>query len=353
MTGKKISESVKNDIIHLYRHTGETTSTLAERYGVSNSTISRLLKSTLAEDEYEVLIASKRAARVPATDGAKSAPESRLETVVTEPVKEPELETVVTEPVKEPELEVVQSPPTLAPKRERRSITTTSVQKYTPAPIEAAKQVLEPAPAEENIPPVPKRKINVIPAASQSEPLSIPQSPQSETSSSIEAYDEVTSAENSALVAEMLGEDLLDEAEDNEDLEDEDLDYLDDDDDDEPETPVIIKRRSSTGALVQVLPLSEATLPKTCYLVIDRASELITRPLREFGDLGQIPAQEVHQKTLPVFDNHRVARRFSTKRDRVIKIPDSRMLQKARYHLQAKGITRLLVDGQVYSLYLN
>ena len=340
MTGKKISESVKNDIIHLYRHTGETTSTLAERYGVSNSTISRLLKSTLAEDEYEVLIASKRAARVPATDGAKSAPESRLETVVTEPVKEPELE-------------VVQSPPTLAPKRERRSITTTSVQKYTPAPIEAAKQVLEPAPAEENIPPVPKRKINVIPAASQSEPLSIPQSPQSETSSSIEAYDEVTSAENSALVAEMLGEDLLDEAEDNEDLEDEDLDYLDDDDDDEPETPVIIKRRSSTGALVQVLPLSEATLPKTCYLVIDRASELITRPLREFGDLGQIPAQEVHQKTLPVFDNHRVARRFSTKRDRVIKIPDSRMLQKARYHLQAKGITRLLVDGQVYSLYLN
>lgn len=354
MTGKKISESVKNDIIHLYRHTGETTSTLAERYGVSNSTISRLLKSTLAEDEYEVLIASKRAARVPATDGAKSAPESReLETVVTEPVKEPELETIVTV-AKEPELEVVQSPPTLAPKRQRRSITTTSVQKSTPAPVETAKQFLEPTPAEENIPPaLPKRKISVIPAASQSEPVSMPQSPQSEASSSIEAYDEVTSAENSALVAEMLGEDLLDEAEDNEDLEDEDLDYLDDDDDDEPETPVIVKRRLSTGALVQVLPLSEASLPKTCYLVIDRASELITRPLREFGDLGQIPAQEVHQKTLPIFDNHRVARRFSTKRDRVIKIPDSRMLQKARYHLQAKGITRLLVDGQVYSLYLN
>lgn len=347
MTGKKISESVKNDIIHLYRHTGETTSTLAERYGVSNSTISRLLKSTLAEDEYEVLIASKRAARVPATDGAKSAPESNeLETVVTEPVKEPELETVVTV-AKEPELEVVQSPPTLAPKRQHRSITTT-VQNSQPAPVETAKQVLEPTPAEENIPSVPKRKISVIPAASQSEPVSMLQSPQLESSSSIEAYDEMTSAENSALVAEMLGEDLLDEAEDNEDL-----DYLDDDDDDEPETPVIVKRRSSTGALVQVLPLSEASLPKTCYLVIDRASELITRPLREFGDLGQIPAQEVHQKTLPVFDNHRVARRFSTNRDRVIKVPDSRMLQKARYHLQAKGITRLLVDGQVYSLYLN
>ena len=106
----------------------------------------------------------------------------------------------------------------------------------------------------------------------------------------------------------------------------------------------------SSATLVQVLPLSEATLPKTCYLVIDRASELITRPLRDFGDLGQIPTQEVQEKTLPVFDNHRVARRFSTKRDRVIKIPDSKLLQKTRSHLQAKGITRLLVDGQVYSL---
>lgn len=365
MTGKKISESVKNDIIHLYRHTGETTSTLAERYGVSNSTISRLLKNTLAEDEYEVLIASKRAARVPATDGVKSAPEPReLEPIVTaaEPAEEPALEPVVT--AAEPALEVVPSHLTLATKRQRRSTSNTptqkskpapieTVQKAQPAPVETAKQDLELAPAEENISPVPIRKISIDRAASQSESVpTLLESSQFQVSNSAESYDEVTNAENSALVAEMLGEDLLDEAEDNEDLEDEDLDYLDDEDD-EPETPVIVKRRSASGALVQVLPLSEASLPKTCYLVIDRASELITRPLREFGDLGQIPAQEVHQKTLPIFDNHRVARRFSTKRDRVIKIPDSRMLQKARYHLQAKGITRLLVDGQVYSLYLN
>jgi len=51
--------------------------------------------------------------------------------------------------------------------------------------------------------------------------------------------------------------------------------------------------------------LSEATLPKLCYFSIDRASELITRPPREFGDLGQIPTQEIQQRTLPVFDNHR------------------------------------------------
>jgi hypothetical protein len=148
--------------------------------------------------------------------------------------------------------------------------------------------------------------------------------------------------------AEMFGEELLDDQGD--DLDDlDDLDDEDDDDDEEWEAPrPLVTRRGDS--LVRVLPLSAASLPRTCYLVIDRAAELITRPLRDFGDLGQIPNPETQQRTLPIFDNHRVAKRFSTKRDRVIKVPDSRMLHKARYQLQAKGITRLLIDGQVYSL---
>ncbi|HAX74933.1 MAG TPA: hypothetical protein DCY88_03635 [Cyanobacteria bacterium UBA11372] len=101
------------------------------------------------------------------------------------------------------------------------------------------------------------------------------------------------------------------------------------------------------------MPLSQALIPKTCYLVVDRAAELVARPLKDFGDLGIIPQEEVQERTLPVFDNHRVARRFSNRTQRVIKVPDGKMLQKVGDHLKAKGITRLLIDGQVYSLSLN
>jgi hypothetical protein len=97
-------------------------------------------------------------------------------------------------------------------------------------------------------------------------------------------------------------------------------------------------------------PLSEATLPKTCYLVVDRLSELISRPLQDFEELGEIPQGEHQEQTLPIFDNHRVARRFANRSQRVMKIPDSRVLQKTGAHLQAKGITRVLIDGKVYSL---
>ncbi|MEL6166692.1 MAG: transposase, partial [Cyanobacteria bacterium J06628_3] len=153
------------------------------------------------------------------------------------------------------------------------------------------------------------------------------------------------------VIAEMFGEEI-DDSDDLEDLDDllEDDDFDDDEEDDfEPPTRFIPRTRSNEP-LVQVLPLSAAPLPRTCYIVIDRAAELITRPLREFSDLGEIPSPETQETTLPVFDNHRVAKRFSSKRDRVIKVPDSKVLHKARYQLQAKGITRLLIDGQVYSL---
>ena len=341
MTGKKISESIKNEIIHLYKHTGETTSTLAERYGVSNSTISRMLKNTLPEQEYEVLIASKRAARVPGTDSTK--PSVDLSPSVPEPVQ------AIAQPQKielKSILRIEETNDVPTPIVKRRTVSSRAAK----APV-----AIEPPTPSDNDRTETSTQSNRIPTSVPQTPEEIKvDAPMGKVSLSPPPADRnsnfPTDEETSAIVAEMLGEDILEEAEDSEGLEDEDLDYLDDDElDDEPTQ--IVKKRSSSNTLIQVLPLSEASLPKTCYLVIDRLSELITRPLKEFGDLGQIPTQETNQKTLPVFDNHRVARRFSTKRDRVIKVPDSKMFQKACSHLQAKGITRLLVDGQVYSLY--
>jgi hypothetical protein len=133
---------------------------------------------------------------------------------------------------------------------------------------------------------------------------------------------------------------------------------LDDDDDEEEddwqeeEEASFFPSLSGSGDLT-VLPLSAAVFPTTCYLVVDRTAELIVRPLKEFTHLGKIPPEETQQKTLPIFDNHRVARRFSNRTQRVIKVPNSNVLRKASSHLKAKGITRIFLDGRVYSLLNN
>jgi transposase-like protein len=332
---RKLTNPDKQEILKLYRETAETTSTLAERYDVSNSTISRLLKSTLPEDEYEYLVSLKRAARTPEGRAQVSyeqvpafvqpEPEVAAKSQEKPRLKSPEVEQPrqVEQPVASPDQEE-EDKQTHPVRRVRKRIVTEVEAKPKPKPI-VAKQLEIPVEQPQEI-------------ASIASPLL------DDDKSDVTA------------IARMLGEDLLDESEDlddEEDLEDDlddDEDYEEDEDFEQPR-PLVSRRR--LGEIpVQVLPLSVAALPKTCYLVIDRSSELITRPLKDFGDLGQIPSLENQQRTLPVFDNHRVAKRFSTKRDRVIKVPDSKMLHKARTHLQAKGITRLLIDGQVYSLSL-
>ncbi|MEH2105302.1 transposase [Nostoc sp.] len=331
---RKLTDSDKQEILKLYRETAETTSTLADRYGVSNSTISRLLKSTLPEDEYEYLVSLKRAARTP--EGRAQVSYEQLP-LLTQP--EPEIEVP---PI------IVESHPVEVPKVEPlpRRVIHVEQELYseeTAESLAASRRVRRRPSATE------KPKLRVT-----SEKLETPE-PKPPEIVSISIPPLKVEHPGAAIIAHMLGDDLLDESEDLDDLEDDDLEDDDfeeedfDDDDLDEQRPLVTKRRPGEAS-VEVLPLSIANLPKTCYLVIDRSSELITRPLKDFGDLGQIPSLETQQRTLPVFDNHRVAKRFSTKRDRVIKVPDSKMLHKARTHLQAKGITRLLIDGQVYSL---
>ncbi|MGB7376044.1 MAG: transposase [Rivularia sp. (in: cyanobacteria)] len=350
---RKLTESDKKEILKLYRESAETTSTLAERYGVSNSTISRLLKSTLPEDEYEYLVSLKRAARtpegraqvsyenIPSFDEEAQIEEQETISRTSKPkIKE---ETVQEddddEQDEQPEKVVVKKQPIL------RKVTKTT---------EAPRRVKRRSSAPSSDP-----SQNLFPVAEQLELLeekhkevkSIPSPPQLKSIPSPILDNERTEAK---VIAEMFGEEI-DDGDDLEDLDDLLEDDFDDDDDDEEEDDFeqptrFVPRRRSNEPLVRVLPLSAAPLPRTCYIVIDRAAELITRPLREFSDLGEIPSPETQETTLPVFDNHRVAKRFSSKRDRVIKVPDSQVLHKARYQLQAKGITRLLIDGQVYSL---
>lgn len=334
MSVRKLSELDKRDILNLYRQPGETTSTLASRYDVSNSTISRLLKSRLSEPEYEALIQQKRTNRSHSiSESATEADEEPVETSLTTSVESEESFLDIQESFADSE-ESLNASPTAPRRRRRRSSVGTEEER-------AQEQEQEDIPSE------------IFSGIDSSMPL-FQVAMDAAPSNSPDLLDNNYNPEAS-VIQEMLGEDLTD-LEDDEDDEDDDLEDLEDEDDWEDDTPTLespipagtFKRDNRTS--VQVLPLSNAVLPKTCYLVVDRAAELIARPLREFSDLGQIPAQEVQQRTLPVFDNHRVARRFSNRTQRVIKVPDGRMLQKTCSQLQAKGITRLLIDGQVYSL---
>ena len=362
MSPKKLTEDDKQEILDLYRQTPETTSTLAERFAVSSSTISRFLKMSLSGNEYEVLIQQKRLARVSKADSqlslslentvnANSPAESLA--IATETLSAPlEIVEVVKSSIAEAEETATEENPIRVKTRKRRS---TASEIEPPLPTEAKTEIVAVNPVN---PVIPETESDTLVEKKISQKIIL----KSEATNPqyLSAIAENTVPRPIALDATDLGE-LVEELgklpkiqPELEDLDDE-LDLDDDDEEDdwqEEEEASFFPSLSGSGDLT-VLPLSAAVFPTTCYLVVDRTAELIVRPLKEFTHLGKIPPEETQQKTLPVFDNHRVARRFSNRTQRVIKVPNSNVLRKASSHLKAKGITRIFLDGRVYSLLNN
>lgn len=348
MTPKKLSDSDKLEIISLYRQTDENTITLAKRYGVSSSTVRRMLQSSLSSEEYETLVQQKQ-------KRSFQTPPPTTKTTVVEELEEIEEIKEVEEVNTIKKIEEEDSP-RISQREELNSsesilgVRLTRTRRRSSSSRECLNS------------PSPSNSVNSLESDFTSRELPAP--------TDINLEEEDYESSNSDL-AEITGAKIILEGEDFEDFdsemeEDEDQDQDEDEDEDQDQDDYEPRDYeeddsffgfdlASTGFQLRgntlvILPLHEASLPRTCYLVVDRSAELITRPLKAFGELGQIPPEEIWEKTLPIFDNHRVARRFCARNQRVCKVPDSRVLQKVTPYLQAKGITRLLIDGQVYSL---
>ena len=401
MSSKKITAADKLEIVNLYRQAGDTTASLANRFGVSNSTISRLLKTSIPEAEYEILIRQKRGSKMGIEDEilatiAAVGVSTRAQVPVESEIGA-EAIVVPSDSAKESISALEDVPvmsnypiPTASPAStiEEDSNAARRVRRRSSAPstVDDREDVVDnlllpvveidesrfitlasignadTTPTSNNIdlltttppvktplpPPIPRtpvlREILADSEQRYSEPIIEPTFPDI---SADELEDEDDDTEDVNVLAAMFGEEVADSDDDEED----------DDDDDEEESTDSNRLLDPNQLLtkdrlhVQITPLSQATLPRTCYIVVDKFAELIVRPLKDFADLGQISGEETQQRTLPVFDNHRVAKRFSNQRaHRVIKVPDSRIFYKTTQHLRAKGITRLLVDGNIYSL---
>jgi transposase-like protein len=321
MSSRRLTASEKQDVVDLYRQSGENATELADRFGVSNSTIGRILKNAIPEEEFDALLQAKRRGFIEDT------------------IDIPE---VVPVPV------VVKAEP--APTKPRISRVKDIVKV---APLPAAEPVVEPAPVfaapEPSLgksKPTPKKRIIASRSAPVPEPVDEDEDDFDDDEMALPPT--MDAAEFQDVAAELShadrSSDLDEEDDDDDDFDDEE----DDDDGDDRDIPAI---HLEAQAVMRIRPFHEAALPRVCYLVIDRAAELVAPPLREFAELGSLTAQEADIKTLPVFDNHRVAKRFSNSRtQRVIKVPDSQVVNKTVQYLVAKGITRMLLDGQVYSL---
>jgi transposase-like protein len=346
MTRSKLSHLEKQEIFSCFEQQQATIPDLAERYQVSASTIRRLLKQL-------------------AVDAAQAAAEALIVVTPFNPEQ-------VTEPLTPAENTVLDKKPKLiskrsistpqAPQQESLDYSVSSGQVGSRAIAPPTLRAFREEPQDNRSETSHRSSRSPEDDWNESQPIGFHDTP----SAAISGLERVEPPKLRAVsppqdemsaILEDLGNSLTsaftssaseEDDDDSEDFDDEDYDA--DDEDGEDFSLIDQALQLQSEVLVEVMPFEQAVLPKVCYIVVDRTAELVTRPLKDFGELGQIPAHEVQSCTLPIFDNHRIARRFSHRNQRIIKVPNGNMLRATCTQLSAKGITRLLINGQIYAL---
>ncbi len=280
MAATRLTDSQKSELVARYRD-GAASQELAETYGCSINTVTRVVKATLTASDYEQL--KQQRAR-----GGSKPPQSKeadpKAAAPEEPESQPELQ-----PESQPELQ-------LEPQQ--------------PVVVEAEIQ----------------RELAAEPDLTLEAPV---------------------------VLAIADADDFADDSDgDDCDGVDAEGDDADGDSDDFVEqfvaVPIALVGHSFQPVLCQ--PLGDAALPASVYMLVDKTVELQAKPLSDFPELGQLPAEEEGRQALMVFANPRQAKRHCGRTQRVIKVPDTRILERTAPYLVAQGITRVVMEGSLYSL---
>ena len=71
------------------------------------------------------------------------------------------------------------------------------------------------------------------------------------------------------------------------------------------------------------IPISQVDFPKVVYMLVDKKIELETKYLKEYPDWQFLSEEELNRKTIQIFMDLKVAKRFCNANQKVIKVPNT------------------------------
>ena len=98
------------------------------------------------------------------------------------------------------------------------------------------------------------------------------------------------------------------------------------------------------------IPISKVDFPKKVYMIVDKTIELEIRYLREYPEWQFLSKEELNRKTIQIFIDLKVAKRFCNANQKVIKVPNTDVFRLVAPFLLEKGISRIVSDDKLISL---
>ncbi len=101
---------------------------------------------------------------------------------------------------------------------------------------------------------------------------------------------------------------------------------------------------------VAIVPLNDQSLPEVVYMVIDKKTELESKPLREFSQWSFLSDEEKTRCAIALYSTHREAKRNCSHSQKVLKVPNSKVFLLSSSYLISKGITRIIMDQALIAI---
>ena len=86
------------------------------------------------------------------------------------------------------------------------------------------------------------------------------------------------------------------------------------------------------------------------YMVVDKNIELEIKLLKDYPQWDFLPNIDLNRKTIEIFNDIKVAKRFCKKEQKVIKVPNTDVFRIVAPILISRGISRIVSSEQLISL---
>ena len=98
------------------------------------------------------------------------------------------------------------------------------------------------------------------------------------------------------------------------------------------------------------VPIHEVDFPKVVFMIVDKKIELEIKYLKEHPNWQFLSQDELNRKTIVIYEDLKVAKRFCNKEQKVIKVPNTKVFKIAAPLLISKGISRIISDDKLIAL---
>ena len=98
------------------------------------------------------------------------------------------------------------------------------------------------------------------------------------------------------------------------------------------------------------VPLEESSLPENIYMLVNGSTELEANLISDFPEYGFLSDSDQKRKVIRLFSDKKLAKSFTSKNQKLIKIPNGRIFYLASQFLKEKGITRIIFENNLLAI---